>query len=125
MCSDAELSDKEKYPTFARTFAVDSQVVPSVVSLVKNAYRWTRVAIIYESTSRWEAIKNTLRKSLEEQGVVVAVVQNISSHEDYIEGHEKQVEQYKSALRTVKRDARSESLPCFHTCLKEKVGSIN
>ncbi|KAK3781513.1 hypothetical protein RRG08_054852 [Elysia crispata] len=46
VCSEDEVSDKSKYPTFARTFPPAVQITKSVISLLKY-YNWTKFSIIY------------------------------------------------------------------------------
>ncbi|XP_031556269.1 atrial natriuretic peptide receptor 2-like isoform X2 [Actinia tenebrosa] len=71
MCSSTELSDKKLYPTFARTFAVDSQVTPSVISLLKK-FKWTTVAIIYENLTKWIDLKDSMKRHLKANGIKVS-----------------------------------------------------
>ncbi|KAF6020196.1 hypothetical protein EB796_021491 [Bugula neritina] len=44
-CSDAEVSNKKEYPTFARTKSTDSTVATSLIKLLKH-YNWLKVTII-------------------------------------------------------------------------------
>ncbi|CAL1538859.1 unnamed protein product, partial [Lymnaea stagnalis] len=46
LCQDDAVSDKSKYPTFARTFPPAVQITSSVISLLKH-YNWTKFSIIY------------------------------------------------------------------------------
>jgi len=105
MCSSADLFDRVKYPTFARTFAVDSQVAPSVVSLLKYAYNWTRVAIIYQDSTQWKSLKEHLVKEFEKNGIDVAEEYMVVSEAFYhnLESEEK----FRAALRKIKQTARS------------------
>ena len=104
MCSSAELSDKAKYPTFARTFAVDSQVGPSVVSLLRYTYNWTRVAIIYQDSTQWKPLKDHLVKEFEKNGIDVAYEYMVVSEAFYRAENETQ---FRAALREIKEMARS------------------
>ena len=71
MCSSPELSNKKLYPTFARTFAVDSQVTPSVVSLLKK-FEWKIVAIIYENLTKWTDLKDSMKQQFKANGIEVS-----------------------------------------------------
>ena len=104
MCSSAELSDKAKYPTFARTFAVDSQVGPSVVSLLRYTYNWTRVAIIYQDSTQWKSLKDHLVKEFEKNGIDVAYEYMVVGEALYLSENEAQ---FRVALRAIKETARS------------------
>lgn len=103
MCSSADLSDKAKYPTFARTFAVDSQVGPSVVSLLRYTYNWTRVAIIYQDSTRWKSLKEYLVKEFEKNGIDVAYEYMMAGEAFYTLKNE----EFRAALRGIKETARS------------------
>ena len=105
MCSSADLSDKAKYPTFARTFAVDSQVGPSVISLLRYTYNWTRVAIIYQDSTQWKSLKEHLVKEFEKNGIDVAYEHMVVNEALYISP--KYEAQFRVALREIKETARS------------------
>ena len=84
MCSAAELSDKNEFPTFGRTFSVDSRIGPSIISLLKNTYKWTRIAIIYQNTRRWTSVTEYLQEEFEKNGITVAMkfkVMNVASYQ--------------------------------------------
>ena len=104
MCSASELSDKNEFPTFGRTFPVDSRIAPSIISLLKNTYRWTRIAIIYQNTTRWISLKEHLQEEFEKNGITVAMkfrVANVPSYNLEAE------EEFKKALIKMKQTARS------------------
>lgn len=58
------MSDKTKYPTFARTEAPDFQVVKVVKALLDN-YGWRRFTIIAEKNPRFMTVANALEKVVE------------------------------------------------------------
>ena len=62
-CADGTVSNKEKFPTFARTEAPDSQVVKSVISLMTR-FQWKTFQIIVESspTMRYYKVAQALAK---------------------------------------------------------------
>lgn len=105
MCSSADLSDRRKYPTFARTFAVDSQVGPSVVSLLRSTYNWTRVAIIFQDSTQWKSLKEHLVKEFEKYGIDVAHEYKVVSEAFYF--YLKHEAEFRAALREIKEKARS------------------
>ena len=105
MCSSADLSDKAKYPTFARTFVVDSQVGPSVISLLKYTYNWTRVAIIYQDSTQWKSLKEHLVKEFEKNGIDVANEYMVVREAFYF--FLEQEAEFRAALRKIKEKARS------------------
>lgn len=105
MCSAAELSDKEKFPTFGRTFAVDSQVGPSLVSLLKYTYNWTLVAVIYQDTNQWTSLKDHLLLEFKKNGI--EVVKQIMVINEAVYHSLEAEEEFSGALRDLKDKARS------------------
>ena len=104
MCSAAELSDKNEFPTFGRTFPVDSRIGPSIISLLKNTYKWTRIAIIYQNVTRWTSLTEHLQEEFEKNGITVAIkfkVVNVPSYDFEAE------EDFRKALIKIKQTARS------------------
>ena len=106
MCSAAELSNKKKFPTFSRTFAVDNQVAPSIISLLKYTYNWTRVAIIVQNTTKWMDLKDYLVEEFEKERIDVAMEYTTVNPVLYDSKHEAQ---FRDALEKLKRKARSKS----------------
>ena len=104
MCSTAELSDKNKFPTFARTFAVDSRVGPSIISLLKYTYNWTRVALIVQNTTKWMSLKDHLMEEFEKSGIYVAKLYTTVNTAIYNKQH---AAEFSEALRDLKNKARS------------------
>ena len=106
MCSAAELSDKKKFPTFGRTFAVDSQVGPSLVSLLKNTYNWTIVAVVCQNATKWTSLKDHLLEEFENNGVVVSR-EYLTVNPPTYNNDRKYSEEFRAALRDIKQKARS------------------
>ena len=106
MCSAAELSNKEKFPTFSRTFAVDNQVAPSIISLLKYTYNWTRVAIIVQNTTKWMDLKDYLVEEFEKERIDVAMEYTAVNPVIY---ESKDEAQFRDALKELKSKARSKS----------------
>ena len=104
MCSTAELSDKNKFPTFGRTFPVDSRIGSSIISLLKNTYKWTRIAIIYQNITRWTSVTQYLQEEFEKNDITVAMKFKASNVPGYnLEAEE----EFKKALIKIKQTARS------------------
>ena len=104
MCSAAELSDKNEFPTFGRTFSVDSRIGPSIISLLKNTYKWTRIAIVYQNITRWTSLTEYLQEEFEKNGITVAMkfkVANVPTYKPEAE------EDLRKALIKIKQTARS------------------
>ncbi|EDO33461.1 predicted protein, partial [Nematostella vectensis] len=78
MCSSPEVSNKKLYPTFARTFAVDTVLAPTVLSLLRY-FSWKRVAIIYENVTKWIEMKETLIKKKAFEAVFILAVKSPKS----------------------------------------------
>ena len=110
MCSNPELSDKKEFPTFVRTFAVDTSVVPSLISLIKNTYGWKQVAVIYEDSTQWKEIKGTLLKEFKRHNITVLAEEKTVKQDLYYEKSSR--EEYKRAMRIVKEKARSKCFMC-------------
>ena len=59
-CSDPEVSNKKRYPTFTRMEPPDTQVTSSVLALLRH-YQWTKFTIIYQDNGRWDTIAEHLK----------------------------------------------------------------
>ncbi|XP_015762338.1 PREDICTED: speract receptor-like [Acropora digitifera] len=105
MCSAAELSDKQKFPSFGRTFAVDTQVGPSLISLLKYTYNWTIVAVIYQNATNWTKLKSHLLNKFESNGVTVSRQYLIANPPDY-NNDLRYSKEFREALRDIKTKAR-------------------
>jgi len=47
-CSEVVVSNKDDYPTFARTKPTDSQISKSVVSVLKR-FNWDKITFVHSS----------------------------------------------------------------------------
>lgn len=104
MCGNPDVSYKELYPTFIRTFAIDTKLTPSLLSLLKY-FNWKRVAIIYENVTKWIEMKNNMVKRLRAKGITVA--QELLTHPSAYYRPENHTDNYRSILRKIKQEARS------------------
>ncbi|GFR93323.1 guanylate cyclase [Elysia marginata] len=70
VCSEDEVSDKTRYPTFARTFPPAGQITKSVISLLKY-YNWTKFSIIYGDTESktYESVAMRLQELAQEHNM--------------------------------------------------------
>ncbi|GFY42755.1 ANF_receptor domain-containing protein [Trichonephila inaurata madagascariensis] len=58
-CSDSKVSDKEKYPTFARTLPPSSKVSKSLISLLKH-FKWDRLMLLVANDTSNKQISEAL-----------------------------------------------------------------
>ncbi|KAL7287914.1 hypothetical protein TKK_0017974 [Trichogramma kaykai] len=72
-CTNRETSNKNEFPTFARTRPPDTQISKSVVAVLK-AFNWTKVSFVFMNTSNFDVyegptVARTILSSLENAGV--------------------------------------------------------
>ncbi|XP_067043577.1 atrial natriuretic peptide receptor 1-like isoform X3 [Acropora muricata] len=103
MCSNPEVSYKKLYPTFIRTFAIDTKLTSSLLSLLKY-YNWKRVAIIYENVTKWIEIKSNMVRRLRAKGITVAL--EMLTHPSARYKPENHTDNYRGIMRKIKEEAR-------------------
>merc|ERR1719150_276008 len=59
-CSDPEVSDKTRFPTFTRMEPPDTQVTTSVLALLKY-HKWFKFTIVSQKNDQWKTIAEDLR----------------------------------------------------------------
>ena len=69
-CADHKVSDKDLYPTFARTFPPATQVTRSIVALLLH-FHWQKFTIIVGSSDRWQGISQKLEELSAEHNLTV------------------------------------------------------
>lgn len=69
-CTDSRVSDKSLYPSFARTFPPDTQVIHSIISLLEY-YQWKKFSLIYESTPPYELVALSLSKASKSKNLTI------------------------------------------------------
>lgn len=72
-CAHQETSDKQLYPTFARTRPPDTQISKSVASLLLT-FRWMKVAFLYSTNDQDRSfleVSGTIIMTLEEAGIEI------------------------------------------------------
>ena len=108
MCTSNAVSDKELYPTFARTIFGDNSIGPSVLAILEH-FKWGRVGIISEDEENWELRGDFMASYLKSQGKTVALHEKVKYNWLYTVkddgGH------YQDVLRNMKTKARS---MCFN-----------
>ena len=105
MCSNPEVGDNKLYPTFARTFAVDEKLSPTVYSLLKY-FKWNRVAIVYENVTKWIEMKNYMVEKLRGKGVNVTL--ELAMKQTAVYRPHKHSQRYRNMFKQIKNEARSE-----------------
>ncbi|GFO25488.1 guanylate cyclase [Plakobranchus ocellatus] len=68
--SYSEVSNRELYPTFARTKPTDSQISGSVVSILKR-FNWKRVTFIHQLNEEYNITADTIIKLMQEHDIEV------------------------------------------------------
>ena len=76
-CGSEELSDKNSFPTFARTVGIYSKSGDIFVRLMQW-YNWDRIAIITPTAFVWTSIMNGARKEVESKNLKIAYYQNFN-----------------------------------------------
>ncbi|XP_077980630.1 speract receptor-like [Glandiceps talaboti] len=69
-CAEYEVSNKELYPTFARTYPPDSQISKSLVALLKH-FNWDVVTIVTSENAQWTAVTGSLKVAFEAANITI------------------------------------------------------
>ena len=105
MCGDPELSDKRKYPTFARTYPVAKQLTPSLIALLKN-YNWNTVALVYDDN--FLETKNHIKKRFTKEHIAISYEASVPSEIKYhLASASWDAALYPRLLKGIKENARS------------------
>lgn len=104
MCTSNAVSDKELYPTFARTIFGDNSISPSVLAILKY-FNWNRVGIISEDADTWESRGDFLVSYLKSQGKSVSLQEKVKFH--WLYKSETDGEHFQQVLMRMKTKARS------------------
>uniref|UniRef100_A0AAF5I350 Guanylate cyclase n=1 Tax=Strongyloides stercoralis TaxID=6248 RepID=A0AAF5I350_STRER len=65
-CKDEAVSNKIKYPTFARTVPAESAIAKTVIATLKEM-NWKKVAIIYEEATSYSKLVDSIKVTMEQQ----------------------------------------------------------
>lgn len=55
MCYEPELSDKSKFPTFARTEPIGHQLTPAIAELLRY-YGWHKFGLVVENSTKFKQV---------------------------------------------------------------------
>ena len=101
MCVDQELSNKDIYPTFARTEPIGRQLTLALRELLKH-FKWKKFGLMVEQSPIYVKVHNELKTQFKDQ---ILVEKEISAPAHYY-----YVEHFKEVTRDMeifKRQARS------------------
>ena len=85
MCIEKELSDKSKYPTFARTAVTGFELTSTVHELLKY-YKWKKVSVIWHDTFPYKKLYEEFHASYDGD-IVSAFPMEIPGYYNYREHH--------------------------------------
>ena len=97
MCSNPALSNKKKYPTFARTY---SDWTPALVKTLKK-FNWKTVVIIYDKSNKYNAIKNHLLQEFRKPDNDITVSCQLDLDEDSMDTPAYRDNEYGSFMRNL------------------------
>ena len=101
MCIDEDLSDKEDYPTFARTEPIGRQLTPAVQELLAH-FKWTKFALIVENSTMYQKAYENIQKQF---GSAVLDVEYMPTPAKY--SHDEHYEKARRDMKNLKDKARS------------------
>ncbi|VDM94971.1 unnamed protein product [Thelazia callipaeda] len=65
-CKDETMSDKSKYPTFARTVPAGTEITAALIALLKH-FKWYKFSIIYEKNIANEELFSSIKSAIDKQ----------------------------------------------------------
>ncbi|KAI1715408.1 receptor family ligand binding region domain-containing protein [Ditylenchus destructor] len=65
-CKDQTVSDKKKYPTFARTVPAETEITKSFLALMKY-FKWRKFTVIYEKQPANEELFSAIKRAIESE----------------------------------------------------------
>ncbi|VBB30422.1 unnamed protein product [Acanthocheilonema viteae] len=83
-CKDEMMSDKSKYPTFARTVPTETEITAALIALFKY-FKWRKFSIIYEGNVANQELFRSIKSTIEKQnaGMEISdthyVIMNVST----------------------------------------------
>ena len=78
-CGNYKVSDKDKYPTFARTYPTDTAITSSLLALLEY-YNWTKVSIVTgipspeeedETSAYWDRLRKHFKLEFPEHNISI------------------------------------------------------
>lgn len=110
MCNNPELSNKTEFPTFVRTLAVHTKIMPTVLAIL-HKFKWDKVAIVTERVDQYLRTTEYMKREFKKHKVTLtysAEVQDLAGYEDAaLLNNTKPEEEYKNIIDNIKRKARS------------------
>lgn len=107
MCSSPELSNKELYSTFVRTYAQTTKLADSLLLLLEK-FSWTKVGILFEGISNWIDIKDNMKKHLRLKRIEIRAEKELPRSDDFDERPDVYKPVIKQIMKDIKDQARSE-----------------
>jgi len=106
LCTSDEVSNKELYPTFARTIFDDNSIAPSVLAILDH-FDWNLVGIISENEEGWERRGDFLDSFLKSEGKTVSMHGKVQyvllyhAKEEYSQHYEQVMREMKDKARII------------------------
>ncbi|XP_022085768.1 atrial natriuretic peptide receptor 1-like [Acanthaster planci] len=107
-CTSDTLSQKETYPTFARTTSPSKFVAPFFTRIMQH-FGYDRVAIIYSSHHLWSLTAQNIKTDLEENGIMVSVFGQFEPLEKLAEANKANIEREAQNKKKQLEDAKERS----------------
>ena len=101
MCVQQELSQKKKYPTFARTEPIGRQLTLALRELLQN-FKWKIFGLMVEQSPIYLKLHNELKTQFKDQ---ILVEKEISAPADY--SYARHFKEVKNNMEIIKTQARS------------------
>ncbi|KAK3705209.1 hypothetical protein QZH41_014003, partial [Actinostola sp. cb2023] len=118
MCTSDDVSNKELYPTFARTIPADGAIGPSIVAML-DYFKWGLVGIFSEEGKSWAKRGQFIYDYLQQRG------KKISIHEkappELVYSPEKHADRLKKSLKKITKYARVIILAMKYSLAREVI----
>ena len=101
MCTEEELSWKDKYPTFSRTEPIGRQLTLALCELLKH-FKWKKFGLMVEQSPIYLKVHNELKTQF--KGQILVEKDILAPAHYYYTQHFKEV---KNDMEIIKRQARS------------------
>ena len=87
-CASSLLSNKDLFPTMARTVGPYTKVDGMVPAMMRH-FRWTRIAILASSENLWQLTAHAIKLRVEAENLTVADFHTFDPGHEHIEGRER------------------------------------
>ncbi|XP_057310998.1 atrial natriuretic peptide receptor 1-like isoform X2 [Hydractinia symbiolongicarpus] len=90
MCLDPELSEKETYPTFARTEPSGRQLTPAIQELLRY-FKWNKFAVVVENSTLYQLVHKNIKEKFASQILATKYITASSQYKyevDYVKAVE-------------------------------------